>query len=176
MIYVGDIYGHIQEKMEISCFGYLNDQGVSDIKYLVASHYDEDHLSGLIGCLNVFNVENVIGPDYSTDTSIYDSFIQKLSETRNEIQNPVVGDEYAFGGASFSVLSPASIGDNENNNSVVIKVTYGDTTFLLAGDAEGDAEQEMIASAMDLTSNVLLLGHHGSAYSTSESFISVKFH
>ena len=54
---------------------YLQERQISEIDYLISSHYDEDHVSGLIGCLNAFDVANVIGADYVHDSSLYDSFM-----------------------------------------------------------------------------------------------------
>ena len=56
---------------------YLQEQNVSEIDYLISSHYDEDHVSGLIGCLNAFQVDNVIGADYIHDSSLYGSFMMQ---------------------------------------------------------------------------------------------------
>ena len=58
---------------------YLQEQNVSEIDYPISSHYDEDHVSGLIGCLNAFQVDNVIGADYIHDSSLYGSFMDAVA-------------------------------------------------------------------------------------------------
>lgn len=58
---------------------YLQERQISEIDYLISSHYDEDHVSGLIGCLNAFDVANVIGADYVHDSSLYDSFMDGVA-------------------------------------------------------------------------------------------------
>ena len=79
-----------------------------------------------------------------------------------------VGDTYTFGTGEFTVLAPSGINpDDSNNNSVVIKLTNGANSFLLTGDAEETSEQDMISTGRDLDCDVLCLGHHGSASSTS---------
>lgn len=150
---------------------YLQQQGVTDIKYLISSHYDEDHVAGLVGCVNTFNVENVIGADYVQDTKIYQSFIDGVSEKGLEIQHPAVGTEYQFGTGKFTILSPASIGSNDNDNSVAIKLTNGENSFIFTGDAESGSEAAMCSSGIDLSCDVLVPGHHGSATATSNDFL-----
>ena len=76
---------------------YLQEQNVSEIDYLISSHYDEDHVSGLIGCLNAFQVDNVIGADYIHDSSLYGSFMDAVAAHGLEVQHPAVGAEYTFG-------------------------------------------------------------------------------
>lgn len=150
---------------------YLQQQGVTDIKYLISSHYDEDHVAGLVGCVNTFNVENVIGADYVQDTKIYQSFIDGVAEKGLEIQHPAVGTEYQFGTGKFTILSPASIGSNDNDNSVAIKLTNGENSFIFTGDAESGSEAAMCSSGIDLSCDVLVPGHHGSATATSNDFL-----
>lgn len=151
---------------------YLKEQGVTNLKYVISSHYDEDHISGLIGCLNAFNVENVIGADYVSDTDLYTSFISKADNLELEIQHPVPGNIYNLGTASITILSPTSFDNGEsNNNSIAIKLTNGKTSFLFAGDAEYKSEKDMIDSNINLKCDVLCVGHHGSADSTSEEFL-----
>lgn len=150
---------------------YLQQQGVTDIKYLISSHYDEDHVAGLVGCVNTFNVENVIGADYIQNTKIYQSFIDGVAEKGLEIQHPAVGTEYQFGTGKFTILSPASIGSNDNDNSVAIKLTNGANSFIFTGDAESGSEAAMCSSGIDLSCDVLVPGHHGSATATSNDFL-----
>lgn len=150
---------------------YLQQQGVTDIKYLISSHYDEDHVAGLVGCVNAFNIENVIGADYVQDTKIYQSFVDGVAAKGLEIQHPAVGTEYQFGTGKFTILSPASIGNNDNDNSVAIKLTYGENCFIFTGDAESGSEAAMCSSGIDLSCDVLVPGHHGSATATSNDFL-----
>lgn len=151
---------------------YLKEQGVTNLKYLISSHYDEDHLAGLIGCLNAFNVENVIGADYIPDTDLYTSFMSKIDSLALNIQHPLPGTIYNLGSAAITILSPDSFNDNEsNNNSIVIKITNGKNSFLFTGDAEYSSEYGMIDSNIDLKCDVLCVGHHGSADSTSQKFL-----
>lgn len=109
---------------------YLKDQGVKEIDYLVTSHYDEDHVSGLIGCLNAFPVKNIIGADYVHDSKLYHSFMEGVAEQGLEVWHPEAGDSFQFGSGRFTILSSNHSKTDSNANSVVIRLDNGDNCFL----------------------------------------------
>ena len=151
---------------------YLQKQNVTTIDYLISSHYDSDHMAGLIGCLNAFDVKNVISSDYEHDSKLYQSFIQTVADKGLTMQHPAVGTEFSFGSGSFQILAPATIDPNDSNkNSVAIKLTNGDNSFIFTGDAENTSEKAMCESGIDLSCDVLVPGHHGSATATSWDFL-----
>lgn len=151
---------------------YLQKQNITTIDYLISSHYDSDHMAGLIGCLNAFDVKNVISSDYEHDSKLYQSFIQTVADKGLPMQHPAVGTEFSFGSESFQILAPATIDPNDSNkNSVAIKLTNGDNSFIFTGDAENTSEKAMCESGIDLSCDVLVPGHHGSATATSWDFL-----
>lgn len=150
---------------------YLQNEQVSEIDYLISSHYDEDHVSGLIGCLNAFKVDNVIGADYVHDSNLYDSFMDSVAAQGLEVQHPAVGTQYEFGTGEFTILSPKEISKESNANSVAIKLTNGENSFIFTGDADHNSEADMVSSGIDLACDVLSVGHHGSATATSWDFL-----
>jgi len=151
---------------------YLKNMGVETIEYLISSHYDADHISGLIGCLHVFDVENIISADYVHGSKLYESFVKKADDLGLTMQHPAVGQEFSFGGAKFVILAPETIDEEESNeNSVAIKLIHGENTFVVTGDAEKNSEADMCASGLDLDCDVLVPGHHGSATATTWDFL-----
>lgn len=150
---------------------YLKQQQVERLDYLIASHYDADHISGLIGILHTIPVEMVVGPDYVHDSQTYSSFMNAVSAVGLEVTHPPVGSEYLLGDSYFTVLSPERIVSDSNNNSVAIRLVNGQNSFLLTGDAETESEEEMCGSGLDLYCDVLCPGHHGSSTSTSALFL-----
>ena len=151
---------------------YLKNQGIETLNYVVVSHYDSDHLAGVIGAINVFNIETLIAPDYTADTKLYASFQKAVQDYDLTVTSPVPGDIYPFGSGTFQILAPLGTDyESENDYSVVLRVSLGDSSLLLTGDATENSETEMLGSGMALASNVLLAGHHGSASSTSEAFL-----
>ena len=90
-------------------------------------------------------------------------------ELNNIIQQKRTSDSELAKGNIFPLSKEYK--DN-NNNSIVIRLTYGNTTFLMTGDAEEEAEEDMLSSGLPLSADVLKLGHHGSSSSTSDDFLS----
>ena len=149
----------------------MKKQGVEFIDYVIASHYDEDHINGIIGAIHAFDVGTVIAPDYVVNTSIYKSFMSALEVYKLSLTYPVVGTEYEFGSATFTILGPIGRQDEENDRSVVVKVEDDGASILLTGDARRAGEYSMVSSGENLKSDLLVVGHHGSAYSTSKIFL-----
>lgn len=151
---------------------YLQQHGVDQIRWLVASHYDEDHISGLVGVLNTTEVEEALLPDYTTDTRIYQSLQNAIAEQNVPVVTPLQGDLYTLGSAEIEVVGP---GNNhyakDNDNSLCLHVSYGNFQCLLTGDAEQDAEEDMVQSGQDLSCDVYVVGHHGSASSSSDALL-----
>ena len=152
-------------------FSYVRKHTGGELDYLVSSHYDEDHAAGLIGVLLKDKVGTVLCPDYTNDTEIYSSFASALQGNGAAVVHPKAGDNYQFGNASITVLSADDAADQENDRSITVKVTYGSFSIIVTGDAEKQAEQEMIDSGLDLDADVYVAGHHGSEYSSSSAFL-----
>ena len=150
---------------------YIEDLGIKEIDYVISSHYDSDHLAGLIGCLNTFDVKNVIGSDYKHESKLYNSFMNAVKEEGLKMQYPEVGTKYAFGDAEITILAPKEIGNDSNANSVAIKLSYGESDFIFTGDADYGSEREMVASGISLDCEVLSLAHHGSSTGNSSLFL-----
>lgn len=152
-------------------FSYVRKETGGKLDYLVSSHYDEDHVAGLIGVLLKDKVGTVLCPDYTNDTDIYSSFSTALQENGAAVVHPAAGDNYQLGNASVTVLSADNSADAENDRSIAVKVTYGSFSIIVTGDAENQAEQEMVDSGLDLDADVYVAGHHGSEYSSSAAFL-----
>ena len=151
---------------------YLKKHNIDELDYMFTSHYDEDHIAGLVGVLNTCEVDTVVTPDYTADSAIYRSFRDMLNNNGADEEHPLKGDSYTLGSAGIEVLSPDDYaGSDENDASIVIKVTYGNFSCIITGDAEENAESEMVSSGADLDADLYVVGHHGSASSSSESFV-----
>ena len=153
---------------------YLKKQGVKKLDYIIASHFDADHISGLIGALNVFECETVLSPDYEADTKIYNSFDNMVKKNGALVIHPKQGDNYYFGNAEIEIVGPYTYSySEENDRSICVRITYGNTHFLMCGDAEYPAESDMVNSGVSLCSDVFVVSHHGSANSNSTAFLNV---
>lgn len=150
---------------------YLEYLGISSLDYLVLTHPDADHIGGADVVIYKFDCNTILMPERKTDTRTYDDVIQAMKSKDYTAIHPEVGDSYAFGESSFTILSPARNYEDSNDCSIVLRLTHGSNTFLFTGDAEEEAESDMLASGMDLSADVLKVGHHGSHTSTSDAFL-----
>lgn len=151
---------------------YLKKEDVTELNYVVCSHAHEDHVGGLSGALSVTKADNIYAPKTEANTKAYKNFKKKAEEQNVEIKHPNIGDEIQFGSSKVEFLGPVDEnGKDLNSTSIVLKITYGNTSFLFTGDAESDEEEEILNSGADLKSTVLKVGHHGSRTSTSYPFL-----
>lgn len=146
---------------------YLWARGFSHLDAVALTHAHGDHIGGLPSVLNNFHpAELWVAP--SPLTSAYTALIAQAHSQSMTVSTKVAGDSFTFGGASFEVLAPAADSTSNirrgNDESMVLKVSYRDTSALLEGDAEKKTERLI---APELTAvNVLKVAHHGSATST----------
>lgn len=150
---------------------YLKKRGVDKLKYAIGTHPDADHIGGLDVVLQKIDCDKIIMPDVSKDTATYRDVvdIMKYKGYRNTL--PEVGDTYTLGQATFTILGPVRKYSDTNNNSVVILLEHGQNTFLFTGDAEEEAEYDIVECGIDIDADVLKVGHHGSKTASSESFL-----
>ena len=152
-------------------YSWLKKNQISYLDVMVATHTDADHIGGLSGALNYAKVGTAYCPVTSGTTKTFQSFVRYLKKQGKSITVPKAGDEFSLGGAQVRILGPTDPQAEGNNSSIVLKVTFGDTSFLFTGDAEREEEQELLESGYDLESTVLKVGHHGSDTSTSYLFL-----
>ena len=149
----------------------LKDAGIKYLDYIVATHPEADHIGGLAGALNYATVGTAFSPVTEAEGEAFQNFKKYLDKQDAGITVPEAGQQYELGAAVFTILGPLTISDSNNNNSIVIKLTCGDTSFLFTGDAEEKEEQDILLSGADLSSAVLKVGHHGSSTSTGNAWL-----
>ncbi|MDO4491197.1 MAG: MBL fold metallo-hydrolase [Lachnospiraceae bacterium] len=150
---------------------YLKEQGITTLDYLFASHYDEDHIAGLVGVMNIADVRQAVTPDYTKDTKIFQSFRNMLDQQNIPETHPAEGDVYSLGNAQITVLNADNKATQENNRSTVVRITYGDTSCIITGDAEFATEANLVYYDAPLDSDLYVVGHHGSSSSSMPAFL-----
>lgn len=151
---------------------YLKEQNITRLDYVIGTHPHEDHIGGLDVVINNYDIGTIIMPKKSTTTQTFKDVVNAIKNKGLAITNPVVGTKYTLGGAEFTILAPnKDYGDELNNYSVGIRIVYGNNSFVFTGDAEEEAERDIIATGLELKADVLKLGHHGSSTSTSNQFL-----
>ncbi len=153
-------------------YTYLQNQNITYLDYVVCTHAHEDHVGGLSAPMATLKVGAVYAPQTGADTKVYQNFVTKAEEQGLTIQHPEPGSSLKLGSSRIDFFGPIhENADDLNNTSVVLKITYGDTAFLFTGDAEREAEQDILDAGYDLSADVLKVGHHGSDSSTSYPFL-----
>ena len=149
---------------------YIESLGYSSIDYVVGTHPHEDHIGGLDDVIRTFDVESVYMPKVTADTKTFEDVLDAVDEKGLTINTAKAGVTLVDGDRlSVKMLAPVlDEYDNTNDYSAVIKVVYGDTSFLFTGDAEEYAESLITG---DVSADVLKVGHHGSSTSTGEAFL-----
>lgn len=147
---------------------YLNGLGIEQIDYFVATHPHEDHIGCAGEILTNFEVDTLLKPDVENDTACYRNMMEAAEKNNVNIVYPEAGETFQLTQSSFQVLGPIEIDKEDlNNDSIVLRYDFGETSFLLAGDAERESEHAILDAGLDVAADVLKVGHHGSSTSTS---------
>ena len=175
-------------------FAYLqNDLHQSDLKYVIATHPDQDHIGGLSAVLQEeFNVHSIYSPVTEYDSKPFHNLLKNAEKQRIKIKVPYNNDPVKLGGATVTIYNvgkerknivrsivdkvasflsrdePEEIAAN-NDMSLVVKIEYGEVSFLFTGDIEKEAEKRLLDSG--LRADVLKVAHHGSEGSSSAEFL-----
>ena len=149
----------------------LKAQDITALDYIVNTHPHEDHVGGLSGALQFATVKTALSSVKSYDGEGFKDFKKYLKKQGVSITVPSPGDTFTLGSASVTVLGPIEDSDDPNDLSIVLRVVYGDTSFLFVGDAQTSEENDILASGRTVKSDVLKVGHHGSETSTGADFL-----
>ncbi len=154
---------------------YLRRRG-GDVVHFVMTHPHLDHIGGGVSVLKRAKVDTVWDSGFPGNSSAYTALLKQSVASGAVWKRAVAGDSVLFDGLIVRVLFPTDewlrAQRDANDASVVLQVIFGETRILLTGDAEERAEHEIVARYGDaLKSDVLKLGHHGSATSTSLQFL-----
>ena len=148
-------------------YTYLKNHNISHLDYVIGTHAHEDHIGGLAGALNYASVGTAYCPATSYDTKAFGNFVKALDKHGVSITVPSTGDSFTLGSAACTILAVNTDSSDPNNTSIVLRIVYGDTSFLFTGDAERVVEQAILNRGANINSTVLKVGHHGSESSTS---------
>lgn len=156
---------------------FLRSQGIQRVDALLLTHSHDDHTGGAVSLMDGIRVDRLLLSAVPMPSATYDRLQQCANEHRIPVSRLERGQRLDFhDGFTAEVLSPDTERPpidvhRENNGSLVLRVAYGATSFLLTGDAEAEAEQAMLSEGETLSADVLKLGHHGSRTSTTEPFL-----
>ena len=153
---------------------YVREQGIEKLDLVIATHPDADHIGGMDKVIKNFDIGVFAMPDVSAKTNQYKQIQRELKAKKMKTTRLYQGDEVQIDDdIDFEILSPVKGKkyDDTNEYSIVAKIVYKDTSFILMGDATMENEVDIINNVPDIDIDVLKLGHHGSSTSSSDYFI-----
>ncbi len=155
---------------------YLKSHHIKNIQYAIATHPHEDHIGNFATVFDKFRVDQFYLSDAVSTTSIYKQMLQSALNNNVLYADYKTNGTFSFDGAEFEILYTDLTGnfDNMNNNSLLLKVTHKNNTFLFCGDAERDAEDAFLRKYGEyLQSDVIKIAHHGSKTSSMPEFLDI---
>jgi beta-lactamase superfamily II metal-dependent hydrolase len=157
---------------EDEMFAYLNQYNVKKIDVLIGSHPDADHIGTLPELIEGFEIGSIYLPKVTSNTKTFEALLLSIKNKGLKVNTAKAGivipldDEL-----KVDLLGPVNTYDDSNEMSAVVKVTFGEFSFLFPGDAEYESEQDMLKAGVDLSADVLAVGHHGSNSSSNLAFL-----
>lgn len=148
---------------------YLKSLNVNGFDYVIGTHPHEDHIGGMDDIINNFEIENYYMPDKLSTTKTFEDVLDALDAKGLSYNVPKIDDEFKLGDATFKVIYSGDDTNDINDSSIVLKMTYGDNSFLFTGDATSNVEEIILNK--DIKSDVLKVAHHGSSYSSTTEFL-----
>ena len=148
---------------------FIKSKGITKINYLIGTHPHADHIGGLDDVINSdLEIANVYMPKIQTNTKTFEDVLDALKNKNLKVTAPSKGDTFKIGDANCEVMTDSILDkDNLNLSSIVIRLQFGENSFLFMGDAETENEKTINWPK----TNVLKVGHHGSNTSSSQSFL-----
>lgn len=152
---------------------YLNELEVEKIDIVIGTHPHADHIGGLINVFHTFEVGEVVDPAVTHTTATFNTYMTTIDFYDIPFTAGRRGMTWELSeNAHMVLLHPVNPSSNHlNNASVVARVSLGEVTLLLTGDAERDAETQMLEVSDLLNVDILKVGHHGSWTSSNEDFL-----
>jgi len=153
--------------------GYLASYGITRLDYLVATHPHADHIGAMAAVIRAMeSVGMIVMPDATSTTRTFENLLDAIEEKDVPITIASPGSLFELGETQIQILAPIGSGYADLNDfSVVLRVEFGNVVFLFTGDAETKSENEQLASGVELSADVLKVGHHGSRTSSIQSFL-----
>lgn len=148
---------------------YFKSIGITNFKYVIGTHPHEDHIGGLDDIIESFDIETVFMPDSYTTTSTFEDVLDALDKKNMTFTVPTINEKLTLGEAYFEILYTGSNTNDLNDASIVLKLTFGNNSFLFSGDATSSVEKQILDQ--NLKVDVYKVAHHGSNTSNSDKFL-----
>lgn len=150
---------------------YLKSMGISKIDYLIGTHPHEDHIGSLDDVINNFDIGSIYMPKVANTTKTFEDVLDAIENKNLTVKEPTIGETFNMQDAKFKILWAGTNSEDLNSCSIVLKLTFGNLSYLFTGDIEEEGENEIINRGEDIKASVLKIAHHGSRSSSSSLFL-----
>ncbi|MFJ7934497.1 MBL fold metallo-hydrolase [Sporosarcina sp. NPDC096371] len=150
---------------------YLHAQNIKDIDIIAVTHPHADHIGQLDKIIGEFSVTEVWMNGETANSGVFAKSLEAIEKHNVEYYEPEVGEVFDIGPLEIAILHPNALSANTNNNSLAMRLQYGEVSFLFTGDAEQQAEQAILTNGANIHAQILHLGHHGSNTSSTPEFL-----
>ncbi|SNS86022.1 Metal-dependent hydrolase, beta-lactamase superfamily II [Anaerovirgula multivorans] len=152
---------------------YIESQGINTIDVVIATHPHADHIGGMADVIDSLNVEQIYMPKVSHTSKTFEDLLVTIQKKGLKVKTAKAGVVFDIDPSIEVLMIAPNSGKYENFNdySVVLKIVYGNSSFIITGDAEETSEKEMLSKGYDVKADVLRVSHHGSRSSTTQQFL-----
>lgn len=150
---------------------YLHSLGVTRLNDFIGTHPHADHLGGGAYIVREFNPEHIYMTEMVSSSYFFEKLLDTIDDMDISVETPKIGALYRKGSLNVKFLGPKKEFSGTNDNSIITRVDFGNTSALFTGDAEKAAEYELLSADADLDVDLFKAGHHGSSTSNIPEFL-----
>ncbi|MBR4554662.1 MAG: MBL fold metallo-hydrolase [Ruminococcus sp.] len=158
-----------------SVIAYIRSLDIPALDCVVITHPHSDHMGEMADIIKSFDVGRVIMPDIpdrlAGSTASCDKLIKAADRRGVGIDRISRDESFEVGNFGVKIYAPAELSEDINDDSLVVRITHGENSFLVTGDCGEQEEKGLIARGAELRADVLKVGHHGSTSASSEIFL-----
>lgn len=154
---------------------YIKNLSITELDCVIVTHPHSDHMGGMSKLLYEFEIGDLIMPEIPESiiptTKTYEKFLTAVSDNAERVIAAEPDETYSYGEITVEIFAPLRDYDDLNEMSVVSRISYGETSVMITGDATTTVERELLSRDIDYSADILNVGHHGSKTSTSEKWL-----
>lgn len=154
---------------------YIKNLGIDELNCVLVTHPHTDHMGAMTKILYEFKIDDLIMPEIPEEiiptNKTYEKFLTAVSDNAGNVIAAKPGETYSYGEMTLEIFAPLRDYDNLNDMSAVSRISYGDTSVMVTGDATTTVEKDLLKKNIDYSATVLNVGHHGSKTSSSEAWL-----
>ena len=159
--------GNYNDRFKLT--NYFKSLGINKFDYVIGTHAHEDHIGSMSYIIKNFDIDHYIMPSTEIDYNSYTYTIKALNKKNMKVEEPTIDSKIKLEDLSCDIIYYDNNKDDLNNNSIIMKCTFFNNSYLFTGDTTNDIEHKILDK--DIKSDVLKVAHHGSRYSSSAIFL-----